>query len=478
MCDELTRMVLYRKYRPQKIAEIDSSFVRQKLEVVLSSGNVPHALLFTGPRGTGKTSAARIIAKSLNCEKNNGQGEPCGECSSCTSITKGINLDVIEIDAASNRGIDEMRDLREKIRLTPSLARKKVYIIDEVHMLTTEAANALLKTLEEPPSHVVFILCTTMAEKLPQTVVSRCHRIEFRRANVSELTNSLKRVQAGERAVVEEKAFLEIALLSDGSYRDAHKLLEQVLATYPGEKIDSQMVKKVLASEELSGETFDWVETRDAKKGLLMINNMAEKGVDFKFLTQSILETLHAELLKRFEVIKENFSYDEHLSGLNLQELQKLISLFSKVSQDLGTAIILQLPLELAIVEWCENLDDGSKMIDDGNKKMGGEEFSPKPTIHHPLSANQLQDDLEKKWEELIPAVAPHNHSVAGLLRSCRPVSFDSQELVIEAFYKFHFDRLSENKVRALLEKVAGEVFGQKIKIFSRLKEKKNDIQE
>ena len=160
-------MVLYRKYRPQKIAEIDNPEVREKLEKILSSGKPPHAFLFSGPKGTGKTSSARIIAKSLNCEKNNGKGEPCNRCSTCLSITNGTNLDILEIDAASNRGIDEIRDLRDKIRLAPAGARKKIYIIDEVHMLTTEAFNALLKTLEEPPEHALFVLCTTNAEKLP-----------------------------------------------------------------------------------------------------------------------------------------------------------------------------------------------------------------------------------------------------------------------------------------------------------------------
>jgi DNA polymerase-3 subunit gamma/tau len=177
-------MVFYRKYRPQKIEELDSASVRENLYSIFSKGNYPHAFLFTGPKGLGKTSAARIVAKIVNCEKKaKGKIEPCNKCDQCQSIASGSNLDVLEIDGASNRGIDEIRDLREKIKLAPFKASKKVYIIDEVHMLTTEAFNALLKTLEEPPAHVLFILCTTEQHKVPATIASRCFRINFTRAN-------------------------------------------------------------------------------------------------------------------------------------------------------------------------------------------------------------------------------------------------------------------------------------------------------
>ena len=227
-------MVLYRKYRPQKLSELDNEEISQRLIRVFSSAFIPHALLFAGPKGTGKTSAARIVAKVLNCERkvlkekdvilgtseartpesqsDSGRApikselarmtksvEPCNVCETCVAITEGRHLDIIEIDAASNRGIDEIRDLREKIKLAPVSARFKVYIIDEVHMLTNEAFNALLKTLEEPPPHAVFILATTEPEKLPQTIVSRCIRFNFQRAKISEILNCLKRVIRGEK---------------------------------------------------------------------------------------------------------------------------------------------------------------------------------------------------------------------------------------------------------------------------------------
>ncbi|TSC53914.1 MAG: DNA polymerase III subunit gamma/tau [Microgenomates group bacterium LiPW_16] len=474
--------VLYRKYRPGKIAEIDSQAVREKLEIILSSGAAPHAFLFAGPKGSGKTSAARIIAKSINCEKNNGRGEPCNKCPTCLSITNGINLDVLEIDAASNRGIDEIRDLREKIKLAPASARKKVYVIDEAHMLTTEAFNALLKTLEEPPPHALFVLCTTVPEKLPETIISRCTRLDFKRANTDDLIRSLKRAKKGEKREIEEEALLGIASRSEGSYRDAHKLLELVLLTYPRAKINVEMVKKVLGEKEVSEDVFEWIIARDAKIGLKMVNTMVEKGVDFKFLTQMILDTLHNHLLANYGIIKENFDYNKKFTSLTLADLQKLISLISQASRELRTSPIPQLPLELAIVEWCEGEDEIG---------AGGNEFfqpASQPSAQdpgHSTRANLSGDiavrrvskiaarhpctgglgEIENRWEEILAAVKPQNHSVAGLLRSCRPISFDGKNLAIEAFYKFHFERLSEPKVKDLLEKVLQNLFAKKIKI-------------
>ena len=208
-------MVFYLKYRPQTIEELDSKEIREKLYSVLQGLGIPHAFLFTGPKGLGKTSTARIVAKSLNCEKKTKGVEPCNKCEQCVSITNGTNMDILEIDGASNRGIDEIRDLREKVKLSPMSARKKVYIIDEVHMLTQEAFNALLKTLEEPPSHVVFILCTTEPHKVPATIMSRCLCIQFKKATEEELIRSFKRIIKREKLEAETEALSLIAGLSD-----------------------------------------------------------------------------------------------------------------------------------------------------------------------------------------------------------------------------------------------------------------------
>ena len=227
-------MTLYLKYRPKNLDELDLPEVSDSLKKIVSSKTIPHAFLFAGPKGTGKTSAARILAKIINCEKLGKNGKPCDKCEQCVSIAKGTNLDVIEMDAASHRGIDDVRTLRDAVKLAPTKAKKKIYIIDEAHMLTTEASNALLKTLEEPPEHVVFILATTNPEKLIDTVRSRTTFVSFRKATPEEVVKSLKRVVNGEKIKINDESLNKIASLSSGAFRDAIKILEQFTAEGQG----------------------------------------------------------------------------------------------------------------------------------------------------------------------------------------------------------------------------------------------------
>src|SRR6185437_9781888 len=238
-------MVFYRKYRPQQIDDLDSASVREILNAVLQK-SIPHAFLFTGPKGLGKTSTARIVAKVVNCERLGSSVhatiEPCNICDQCVSITSGTNVDVLEIDAASNRGIDEIRELKEKIRLSPVSATRKVYIIDEVHMLTSEAFNALLKTLEEPPDHAMFILCTTESHKVPETIVSRCFQIMFKPATEEELVRSFKRIVEGEKLKIEDEALKYIAQLADRGFRDGAKVLEELVLGADGQQITKELV--------------------------------------------------------------------------------------------------------------------------------------------------------------------------------------------------------------------------------------------
>ena len=221
----MTSQVFYRKWRPQTLAEVvGQEHVTHTLLNALANERISHAYLFCGPRGTGKTSTARSLAKAVNC-LTNGKGEPCNSCPMCQSITEGRALDVIEVDAASNRGIDEIRDLREKVNYAPNQARYKVYIIDEVHMLTKEASNALLKTLEEPPPHIIFVLATTEAHKVLPTILSRCQRFDFRRISQADVAAKLARICSAEGIHIELKALQLIAKAATGSLRDAENLL-------------------------------------------------------------------------------------------------------------------------------------------------------------------------------------------------------------------------------------------------------------
>ncbi len=363
-------MVLYRKYRPQKLSELDSSAVRESLTRIFSSSFMPHAFLFSGSRGTGKTSAARIIAKILNCEERNrirnkesgikagktvdnktNDFEPCNKCSACLSITQGSNLDAFEIDAASNRGIEEIRDLRDKIRLAPVSGKYKVYIIDEVHMLTNEAFNALLKTLEEPPQHAVFILATTEPEKLPLTIISRCVRINFQKATSQEIFNCLSRVISGEKLKVTEEVLRLIAASSDGSFRDATKILEQAVAE---DALTEEKLRVLLGKQNISPEKFlQLMGKKDTKVLLEEIIKMGQGGANFRLFTEDILHLLHDLLVAQFGIDKNKVSA-EIVDKYSKNDLSFLIKLFSRVYLELRGASIPQLPLELAVVEWCE----------------------------------------------------------------------------------------------------------------------------
>ena len=348
-------MVFYRKYRPQTLADIDKEEVRRRLSFILSSSRgIPHAFLFCGPKGTGKTSAARILAKAVNCLKRTSEVkevEPCNRCSQCLSITNGANLDVLEIDAASNRGIDEIRELRDKIRLAPISSRYKVYIIDEVHMLTTEAFNCLLKTLEEPPAHAIFILATTESHKLPETILSRCLRFDFGRAEKEEIIRALQRTVLGEKIKLPAEVLEMIAASSDGSFRDGQKILEEIavlglkteeeVSKFLGRNIDSQ-VKKLLINLFKKN-------TKEALETLLLVY---KEGANIKNLNEQVLETLHHLLLEKYGVkTAQNLSEGVNITSF---ELRQLIEIFSKAYQELKAAAIATLPLELAIIEWGE----------------------------------------------------------------------------------------------------------------------------
>jgi len=285
---------LYRKWRPQTFEDIiGQKHITQTLINAISLNRISHAYIFSGPRGVGKTTTARILAKSLNCVKGP-TAHPCNKCERCIRITDGYSMDVIEIDGASNRGIDDIRDLRNKVKFTPAEGKYKVYIIDEVHMLTTEAFNALLKTLEEPPSHVIFIFATTNPHKIPSTILSRCQWFNFRRIALEDIVAKLKIIVKDEDLKIEDKVLDIIARNSTGSMRDAESTLDQIIA-YCGKDITSQSVKEVLGiiEEEVFFELVEAIIKNDTLRGIELINRTSDLGGDASQFIKNLMEYVH-----------------------------------------------------------------------------------------------------------------------------------------------------------------------------------------
>lgn len=479
------------KYRPKKIADLDLSDVVVSLSRILKSSKLSQALLFSGPKGTGKTSAARIFARAINCEKRDvkkGIFEPCNSCPTCKSFLSGSSLDVIEIDGASNRGIDDVRVLREGVNLAASASAYKIYIIDEVHMLTKEAFNALLKTLEEPPAHVVFILCTTEPEKLPDTIVSRVLRINFKKAGETELLRALKRVVKGEKLKVEDGVLKMIASQSEGSFRDAQKLLDQLSMG------DGKLTLK--RAEEFLGQTkshspkifLELLVKKELKNSLLELDRVVERGVDLPKFSKEALEILRSVLL--FKAGVESQDIDSSIKEMDIVSLYKLINLFSRASLDVKSNPIAQLPLELLVVSWCGGQEGGESQNDpligeksvSNNVKKESEKQEEKTSFKTPLTSLELLQKVKDSWNEILVGVRPLNHSVEALLRSSRPKEAkDDGTLVLEVFYPFHKERLETEKCRLIIEEVAGQITGSRIKlrcVLGQKTEEKNEIQE
>jgi len=450
-------MVYYRKYRPQKIEELDSSSVRETLQaVLLSKKSNFHAFLFTGPKGLGKTSSARIVAKFLNCEKRKaGDLEPCNKCYECTSITNGSNMDVLEIDAASNRGIDEIRDLREKINLSTIKAKFKVYIIDEVHMLTAEAFNALLKTLEEPPSHAVFVLCTTEPQKVPATIASRCLHVSFSVATQDELLRSLKRIVNGEKLNIEKEAMEEVARLSDGSFRDGSKILQELTAKAGSKKITKEFVEKEYKTSNLKSQTssmIGFLEEKDAKKALDLVQKLVNEGVDTKYFVEELTNELHSILLSKVN--------DPSAKGMSLEDLKKLLELLMAASSQIKYAVLSQLPLELAIVEFAAvppHPEGAARQTNESSSKNSVGRPSVAPQVDRPAASGFLS--------ELILKINSENKTIAGLLRGVSLKDMSGKKVVMETKFQFHKEKLDERSAKDIIEKVASEILKKNVTI-------------
>ena len=466
-------MTLYLKYRPQTLEELDSQSARESLKKIIFSGNVPHAFLFYGPRGTGKTSAARIVAKILNCEKNHAgkMSEPCNKCEQCLSITKGTNIDVIEMDAASHRGIDDARFLRDAVKLSPAKADKKVYILDEVHMLTTEAANALLKTIEEPPEHVVFILATTNPEKLITTIRSRAVEIPFKKASSDEIVRSLLKVVKGEKLKLDKESLVLIAKAASGSFRDSIKILEQIITENVPQKFDD--VEKYL-----SRKTFNKINSfifhldrKNIAGAIADIEDVVLDGISVADFVGEVLENLRAVLLAKAGVGESDL-----LQEYSQEKIILLIELMLKAKESIASTALEQLPLEVAVIKWCseENVEkknqEEKKGVNGKNvieiKKVEKQQLPKKKAVEMLEAKDILSKSKQKRskpfgeenWQKVLSLVKPVNTSVEALLRAAKPLDFDGRTLTLAVFYRFHKERLEEEKYRSILESIVNQV--------------------
>lgn len=469
---------LYRKYRPQVFSEvIGQDHVVLTLQRAIAADRVGHAYLFCGPRGVGKTTVARILAKAVNCV---GKGDkPCGKCKNCLAITEGNFVDLIEIDAASNRGIDEIRELRDKIKFSPSIGRKKVYIIDEVHMLTKEAFNALLKTLEEPPAHSIFIFATTEINKVPETVISRCQRFDFRLGDEKMLEGSVKDIAKKEKLKISDEIVRAISKSSGGSYRDATSLLDQ-LSSHLGESdltYEAALKLLNLHSSDQTKELIGILKSQDASCAIKYLGSLKEKGADFEQILSGLIVELRHELMQK--IINQE-------SGV--WERRTLARLIEAVGQAKNSPVDT-LAMELAAIDVClTSLPEVAKLdgLSQDNQKLEEtrvaqdaakvpvaaissakksvevkavkEETGQNQRVLNPKDFSSLSFDSAKK-AAIVEMVALKNKPLASLLGSSQ-WHYDGHELTIHVEYALHKDKVLSIKNRTILNEAITEVMG------------------
>lgn len=446
--------------------------VRDSLETTLKSGKVSHAYLFVGPRGSGKTSTARILAQIVNCETNQGKKdnllEPCGLCPSCVSLSNGSSVDVIEIDAASSGLVDDIRDLREKVRLAPVQLPKKVYIIDEVHMVSTAGFNALLKTLEEPPKHAIFILCTTEAQKVPETIMSRCARVNFTKASIKEIINSLMKAVKGEGLNIDEEALREIAEATDGSFREGHKLLEQIAAY--GKTIDSELVLEALGivGRQSVKKLVEAAKKRDSDKIVKIFGEMEKAGIKAPVLASSLL--MEVKILLEDNLEKNVDIFDE------LKLIDELIEATDKIK----VSPLPLLPLEIALL----TLSIADKRGGEGDPKVEApaRQEEKEDEIKTTSMESPIQEEVEvdkgnivvqnydgplvsidrikTEWTDFLNVMSGSCGSLAGMLRLVSPVDIRGKSLTLSVTSRFQQDMLERDVKKKLIEEQMAKVWG------------------
>ena len=494
--------VFYRKWRPRRLEEVvGQEAVTQTLRNAVSLGRIAHAYLFTGPRGTGKTSTARIMAKAANCE-NPQDGDPDDTCHICESIRSGRSMDLIEIDAASNRGVDDIRDLRDKVGYTPHQGKYRVYIIDEVHMLTDTAFNALLKTLEEPPDHAIFILATTEIHKVPLTIISRCQRYDFRRISLDTIEAQLDTLSKREGHNAEPKALALLARAAGGSLRDAENLLEQALVSY-GSPLREDQVRDLLelSGDERALELARHALMKETKEGLGVINEVASQGVDLQQFYRMVMECLRGALLVKSSV-DIALGFDEEMmaelrrlvDSVALDHLVHVIKTFSEI--DARRALVTTLPLEMCLVQSSivpkapVQAAQPAAPVAAPAAARGSPPARPQPrppvgTVQPPPEAPREAPTVQRQgtesspprqadpqWEQVLKLLRREKgkkYNLSGLLRDCRERRIEDGALTLMFAHRSHMERMEEEigdpNSRQVIEDTVRQVMGQEYRI-------------
>lgn len=489
----MPRQALYLKYRPRTFDQVEGqAHVTQTLKNALADNHIAHAYLFAGPRGTGKTTTARLLAKAVNCLAE-GEAKPDNTCANCVAINEERMLDLIEIDAASHTSVDDVREIRDKIDFRPGEAKFKVYIIDEVHMLSTSAFNALLKTLEEPPPHVIFVLATTDPQKIPATVLSRVQRFDFRRMTLREITDRLNEIGTRESLRIESDAIELIARQSTGSMRDAISLLDQLTA-YNRDGITLLQVQNLLGAtpQQTIRDLVSRIVQKDVAGGLTVIMSAVDSGSDPRQFARDVVEYFRALLLIKNKsssalslTAEAQRDMGELAQQLSLGQIVKTIRLFNQAVFELRSSVNPTLPLEVALVE--SIIDEAVARptapsipsFPPAVNKTSPDTPGIKKNLASPSSIAMVTDalssgitgslsveTLRSEWDRVLASVRMKNKMAEALLRDAEPIKIEEKQIFLGFRYEGHAERFEKQaKGKVLIEKAIEEIFAQPFRV-------------